>query len=61
MAKIIRTAPPKPHPSRPIMNFAAPARNPPPNPRPAPSNATAAHAVRQAGHPGKIDPRQRRF
>jgi hypothetical protein len=59
--KTIRTQPPPMPKARPIMSFAAPARNPPPNPRPAPSNATAAHAVRQAGHPGKIDPRQRRY
>jgi hypothetical protein len=53
MAKIVR--------SRPIKRFTPPARNPAPNPRPAPSNKTAADVMRRAGQPGKIDPRQQRY
>jgi hypothetical protein len=62
MAKIIRTAPPKSQPSRPIMNFAPPPPAPPmPSPRSdAASNKLAADTIRQANNPGEIDPRQRR-
>jgi hypothetical protein len=64
MAKTVRTAPPKPQPSRPIKSFPQPApgphHNPPRATPPTPSNEVAAHAVRVASNPGSIDPRQRR-
>jgi hypothetical protein len=44
----------------PIRRFPTPARNPPPvaHPKIRSSNATAAHAVRVSGQPGKINPKQ---
>jgi hypothetical protein len=60
--KIIRTASPKPQPSRPLKSFSQPApAAPPPSGKPRASNAIAAHAVRVASSPGGIDPRQKRY
>jgi hypothetical protein len=50
--KMVRTAPPKPQPSRPIKSWPHPAPNPPPVARPAPSNKTAADTIRKAAKPG---------
>jgi hypothetical protein len=57
--KVIRTAAPKPQPSRPIMRLAQPAPAAPPRSgKPRASNACAAHAVRVASSPGSINPSQ---
>jgi hypothetical protein len=60
-----RRSPPPPQPSRPIKHFdppaAGPHRNPVKHPTVRSSNAVAAHAVRVASSPGKINPRQQRF
>jgi hypothetical protein len=62
--KTVRTAPPKPQPSRPIKRFDPPTpAAPPPHGKPPQggSNEIAAHAVRIASSPGSIDPRQMRY
>jgi hypothetical protein len=61
--KIIRTAPPKPQPGRPVKPFRpapGPHHNPPPATPPTPSNKVAADAVRIAKNPPGIDSRQMR-
>jgi hypothetical protein len=57
--KTVRTAPPKPQPSRPIKNF----KQPPPAPRPpSPSAKQLVDQVKRIGkNPPGIDPRQMRF
>jgi hypothetical protein len=63
--KIIRTAPPKPQPSREIRRFAQPDLGPHHQPVEHPpiqaSNEIAREAVKIASSPGKIDPRQQRY
>jgi hypothetical protein len=57
--KTVRTAPPKPQTWQPAKRFTPPAPGPQHQGLPAkPSNECAAHAVRVAGKPGSIDPRQ---
>jgi hypothetical protein len=59
--KIIRTAPPKSQPWRPVKLYRpapGPHHNPPPATPPTPSNEVAAHAVRIAKNPPGIDPGQ---
>jgi hypothetical protein len=62
--KITRLAP-RPQPqARPIKSFVQPPPAPPPShgkPPQGGSNEIAAHAVRVASTPGKIDPRQMRY